>query len=131
MWRDTLGVNVEIDFNESALASIRAGEYQIGSVGWGSTYEPYFQLSRWVTGGQSRWANAEYAALVAEGASSMDDAARLAKYQQAEQLLVSEAAIAPTYYNATQTFAYSYVGGIPTNPFETTGMKTYYTNGRL
>ena len=130
MWRDTLGVNVEIDFNESALASIRAGEYQIGSVGWGSTYEPYFQLSRWVTGGQSRWVNAEYAALVAEGASSMDDAARLAKYQQAEQLLISEAAIAPTYYNAAQTFAYNYVGGIPTNPFDTTGMKTYYTNGR-
>ena len=130
LWEDALGVTVEIDFNESALASIRAGEYQIGSVGWGSTYEPYFQLSRWSTGGQARWVNADYAALVAEGMSSTDDAVRLAKYQQAEALLITEAAIAPTYYNATLTYAYNYVGGIPTNPFDTTGMKTYYTNGR-
>ena len=62
--------------------------------------------------------------------SSTDDAVRLAKYQKAEALLITEAAIAPTYYNATRTYAYNYVGGIPTNPFDTTGMKTYYTNGR-
>lgn len=130
MWQETLGVNVEIDFNESAMATIREGNYQIGSVGWGSTYEPVFQLSRWSTGGQSRWMNEEYAALVAEGSTSMDDAVRLDKYQQAEKLLVTEAAIAPTIYNATRTFAYDYVGGIPTNPFDTTGMKTYYTSGR-
>lgn len=130
IWRDTLGVEVEIDFNESGLASIRAGEYQIGSVGWGSTYEPLFQLSRWSTGGQSFWINEEYAALVAEGSASMDDAVRLEKYQQAEEMLVTAAAIAPTYYNATRTYAYNYVGGIPTNPFDTTGMKTYFTDGR-
>lgn len=130
MWEDALGVKVEIDYNESALTSIREGNYQIGSVGWGSTYEPLFQLSRWSTGGQSRWVNAEYAALVADGSASQDDAVRLEKYQQAEALLVTEAAIAPTYYNATRTYAYSYVGGIPLNPFDTTGMKTYFTTGR-
>ena len=126
LWEDALGVKIEIDFNESALASIRAGEYQIGSVGWGSTYEPLFQLSRWSTGGQSRWVNADYAALVAEGSASMDDAVRLTKYQQAEALLILNAAIAPTYYNATRTYAYDYVGGIPTNPFDTTGMKAFF-----
>ena len=130
LWEGALGVQVEIDFNESALASIREGDYQIGSVGWGSTYEPLFQLSRWSTGGQSRWVNEEYTALVAEGAASLDDAVRLEKYQQAEALLVKEAAIAPTYYDATRTLAYQYVGGIPTNPFDTTGMKTYYISGR-
>ena len=130
MWEDALGVKIEIDFNESALASIREGDYQIGSVGWGSTYEPLFQLSRWSTGGQSRWVNADYALLVSEGSASMDDAVRLEKYQQAEAMLVTEAAIAPTYYNATQTYAYNYVGGIPVNPFDTTGMKTLFTSGR-
>jgi len=130
MWEDTLGVKIEIDFNESALASIRDGNYQIGSVGWGSTYEPLFQLSRWSTGGQSRWVNADYALLVSEGSASMDDAVRLANYQQAEAMLISDAAIAPTYYNATQTYAYSYVGGIPVNPFDTTGMKTLFTSDR-
>lgn len=130
LWRDLLGVEVKIDFNESATANIRAGEYQVGSVGWGSTYEPLFQLSRWSTGGQSFWVNDEYAALVAEGAASMDEAVRLEKYRQAEEMLVTEAAIAPVYYNASRTYAYSYVGGIPVNPFDTTGMKTYSVNGR-
>ena len=130
MWEDALGVKIEIDFNESALASIREGDYQIGSVGWGSTYEPLFQLSRWSTGGQSRWVNSDYALLVSEGSASMDDAVRLEKYQHAEAMLVTEAAIAPTYYNATQTYAYSYVGGIPVNPFDTTGMKTLFTSDR-
>ena len=45
-------------------------------------------------------------------------------------MLVTSAAIAPTYYNAARTYAYSYVGGIPTTPFDTTGMKTYFVNGR-
>ena len=130
LWRDSLGVEVKIDFNESATANIRAGEYQVGSVGWGSTYEPLFQLSRWSTGGQSFWVNDEYAALVAEGAASMDEAVRLEKYRQAEEMLVTEAAIAPVYYNASRTYAYNYVSGIPANPFDTTGMKTYSVNGR-
>ena len=130
LWRDLLGVEVKIDFNESATANIRAGEYQVGSVGWGSTYEPLFQLSRWSTGGQSFWVNDGYAALVAEGAASMDETVRLEKYHQAEEMLVTEAAIAPVYYNASRTYAYSYVSGIPVNPFDTTGMKTYSVNGR-
>ena len=130
LWEDALGVKIEIDFNESGLASIREGNYQIGSVAWGSTYEPLFQLSRWSAGGQSRWVNADYARLVSEGSASIDGAVRLEKYRQAEALLVTEAAIAPTYYNATRTYAYTYVGGIPTNPFDTTGMKTLFTSAR-
>lgn len=81
LWRDTLGVEVDIDFNESATANIRAGKYQTGSVGWGSTYEPLFQLSRWSTGGQSFWINETYAELVADGSASMDEAVRLEKYK--------------------------------------------------
>lgn len=124
LWRDTLGVEVRLDFSESATASIRAGDYQVGSVGWGSTYEPLFQLSRWSTGGQAFWVNETYAALVAEGSASMDEAERLEKYRQAEEMLITAAAIAPVYYNASRTYAYNYVTGIPTNPFDTTGMKT-------
>ena len=130
LWRDNLGVEVTIDFNDTATAIIRTGEYQVGSVGWGSTYEPLFQLSRWSTGGQSFWINDEYAALVADGSASLDESVRLEKYSKAEKMLVTEAAIAPVYYNASRTYAYSYVKGIPTNPFDTTGMKTYYTDGR-
>ncbi len=132
LWQGSLGVTVQIDFNESAthLSNVREGNYQIASVAWGSTYEPQFQLSRWATptGGQSRWINDEYAALVSEGSANTDDAGRLSAYQQAEALLVSEAAIAPLYYNESRTFAYNYVRGLPENPFDTTGMKTLSIN---
>ena len=132
MWQYALGVTVEVSGNDSAthLANVREGSYQIATVAWGSTYEPQFQLSRWATptGGQSRWVNEEYVGLVSGGSADTDDAGRLAAYQQAEALLIGEAAIAPTYYNESRTFAYNYVSGIPENPFDTTGMKTLAVN---
>ncbi|MBD5151506.1 MAG: peptide ABC transporter substrate-binding protein [Oscillibacter sp.] len=132
MWQDTLGVTVTIDFNESTTnsANIRAGNYQIGSVGWGSTYEPQFQISRWVGGGQSFYMNEEFDALVNSAMSNTNDAERLADYQKAEELLVNEAAIAPTFYNGNRTYAYNYVSGIPTNPNDSTTIKTISTAGR-
>ena len=132
MWQSALGVTVEVSGNDSAthLANVREGSYQIATVTWGSTYEPQFQLSRWATptGGQSRWVNEDYVGLVSGGSADTDDAGRLAAYQQAEALLIGEAAIAPTYYNESRTFAYNYVSGIPENPFDTTGMKTLAVN---
>jgi ABC-type oligopeptide transport system substrate-binding subunit len=55
---------------------------------------------------------------------NMDENKRLELYQQAENLIISEAAIVPTYYTANKTFAYNYVSVIPTGAFDTTGMKT-------
>jgi oligopeptide transport system substrate-binding protein len=130
MWQNALGVTVEIDFNETAthLSNVNSGDYQIACVSWGSTVEPSFQLSRWATpqGGQSRWINDEYVNLVSSAMENMDESKRLELYQQAEDLIISEAAIVPTYYTANKTFAYNYVGGIPTGAFDTTGMKTLY-----
>jgi oligopeptide transport system substrate-binding protein len=130
MWQNSLGVTVDIDFNETAthLSNVNSGDYQIACVSWGSTVEPSFQLSRWATpqGGQSRWVNDKYVSLVSSAMENMDESKRLELYQQAEDLIISEAAIVPTYYTANKTFAYNYVGGIPTGAFDTTGMKTLY-----
>lgn len=130
MWQTALGVKVEIDFNETAthLANVKDGKYQIATVSWGSTPEPSFQLSRFATptGGQPRWINEEYVGLVNDGMAEPDDSKRLEDYKKAEELLISEAAIAPAYYTANRTFAYNYVGGIPTGAFDTTGVKTLY-----
>ena len=62
--------------------------------------------------------------------SNTNDAERLADYQKAEELLVNEAAIAPTFYNGNRTYAYNYVSGIPTNPNDSTAIKTISTAGR-
>lgn len=134
MWQETLGVTVELEFNDSAthMSNINNGSYQIASTSWGANPEPQFQLSRWstATGGQSKWINEEYCQLVNEGISTMDDAQRLELYCQAEELLVSEAAIAPIYWTGSIRFSYAYVQGFSDNVFDTTGMMEMYTSGR-
>ena len=134
MWQETLGVTVELVFNDSAthMPNINSGSYQIASTSWGANPEPQFQLSRWstATGGQSKWINEEYCQLVNEGISTMDDTQRLELYRQAEELLVSEAAIAPIYWTGSIRFSYAYVQGFSENVFDTTGMMEMYTSGR-
>lgn len=134
MWQESLGVTVELVFNDSAthMSNINSGSYQIASTSWGANPEPQFQLSRWATatGGQSKWINEEYSQLVNEGVSTIDDAQRLELYCQAEKLLVSEAAIAPIYWTGSIRFSYDYVQGFSDNVFDTTGMMGMYTSGR-
>lgn len=134
MWQETLGVNIELEFNDSAthMSNVNNGDYQCATTSWGANPEPQFQLSRWATekGGQSNWVNEEYRQLVNDAVSTMDDAQRLELYRQAEELLVSEAAIAPVYWTGSILFAYDYAQGIDDNVFDTTGMKYVYTSGR-
>ena len=134
MWQDTLGVNVELEFNDSTthMANINSGDYQCASTSWGANSEPQFQLSRWANakGGQSKWVNSEYCDLVNEGTGTVDDAARLELYRQAEEMLLSEAAIAPLYWTGSIRFSYDYVQNFSDNVFDTTGMKYLYTSGR-
>lgn len=134
MWQETLGVNVELEFNDSTthMANINSGDYQCASTSWGANSEPQFQLSRWANakGGQSKWVNSEYCDLVNEGTGTVDDAARLELYRQAEEMLVSEAAIAPLYWTGSIRFSYDYVQNFSDNVFDTTGMKYLYTSGR-
>ena len=134
MWQETLGVNVELEFNDSSthMSNVNSGNYQCASTSWGANSDPWFQLSRWATavGGQSRWVNEEYVELVNTAVSTEDEAERLELYRQAEEMLISEAAIAPCYWTGSIRFSYSYVKGLSNNTFDTTGMKYIYTSGR-
>ena len=134
MWQDTLGVNVELEFNDSTthMSNINSGNFQCGTTSWGANSEPWFQLSRWATqsGGQSRWINPDYTNLVDTAVGTQDDQQRLDLYRQAEEMLVSQAAIAPCYWTGSIRFSYGYVKGFTDNPFDTTAMKYLYTSGR-
>lgn len=134
MWQETLGVKVELEFNDSSthMSKVNTGNYQMASTSWGANPEPWFQLSRWANkkGGQSRWANSEYMQLVKQGVSTQDEAQRLELYRQAEEMLLSEAAIAPCYWTGSIRFSYGYVKNFSDNVFDTTGMKYLYTQGR-
>lgn len=134
MWQEALGVNVELEFNDSSthMSNINSGNYQMASTSWGANPEPWFQLSRWANakGGQSRWVNEEYTNLVKQGVSAQDETERTELYRQAEEMLLSEAAIAPCYWTGSIRFSYSYVKNFSDNVFDTTGMKYLYTQGR-
>lgn len=134
MWKDTLGVNVELEFNDTAthMSNINSGDYQCASTSWGANLEPLFLLSRWANkkGGQSRWVNSDYTKLVYSGKAENDDAKRLEKYIEAEDMLISSGAIAPCYWTGSIRFSYDYVKNFSDNVFDTTGMKYMYTSGR-
>ena len=134
MWQEALGVNVELEFNDSSthMSNINSGNYQMASNSWGANPEPWFQLSRWANakGGQSRWVNEEYTNLMKQGVSAQDETERTELYRQAEEMLLSEAAIAPCYWTGSIRFSYSYVKNFSDNVFDTTGMKYLYTQGR-
>ena len=92
MWQEALGVNVELEFNDSSthMSNINSGNYQMASTSWGANPEPWFQLSRWANakGGQSRWVNEEYTNLVKQGVSAQDETERTELYRQAEEMLL-------------------------------------------
>ena len=134
MWQGVLGVNVELEFNDSAthMSNINSGSYQMAMTNWGANVEPQFMLSRWSSesGGQSKWINEEYRELVNTAATTEDEQERLDLYAQAENMLITQAAIAPVCYNGSLRFSYPYVQGLDNNPFDTMGMQTIYTVGR-
>lgn len=134
MWQGVLGVNVELEFNDSAthMSNINSGSYEMAMTNWGANVEPQFMLSRWSneSGGQSKWINEEYRELVNTAATTEDEQERLDLYAQAENMLITEAAIAPVCYNGSLRFSYPYVQGLDNNPFDTMGMQTIYTVGR-
>ncbi len=131
MWNEALGVNIELEFNDSTthMSNLNSGKFQISGTSWGANPEPQFQLTRWsnAKGGQSQWINEEYKQLVASGAASVDENIRLAKYAAAEKLIIQEAAFAPLTYNVNSRFIYNYVGGLAgTHTLDQTGFKKLY-----
>lgn len=134
MWQGVLGVTVELEFNDTAthMSNINSGSYQMAMTNWGANVEPQFMLSRWSSesGGQSKWINEEYRELVNTAATTEDEQERLDLYAQAENLLITEAAIAPICYNGSLRFSYPCIIGLDNNPFDTMGMQTVYTVGR-
>lgn len=134
MWQEALGIQVELEFNDSSthMSNVNTGNYQVASTSWGANPEPWFQLSRWANkkGGQSRWYNEEYIELVKNGVMTQDENERYEAYRAAEEMLISQAAIAPCYWTGSIRFSYAYVQNFSDNTFDTTGMKYLYTKGR-
>jgi len=132
LWNKALGLNIKLAFNDSAthFATLDQGKYQVGIVSWGADPEPKFVLSRWVGGGVTGWKSSEYDDFIAKASQTIDDKERLALYAKAEALIISESVVAPFEYSSELVYSYKFIKGIPNSPFDDTGLKNIYTEGR-
>jgi ABC-type oligopeptide transport system substrate-binding subunit len=137
VYREELGVNIEIDFSEWGIfySNVTSGNYQIGFMGWGAYYnDPYDVLSLFVSDQdmiETGWGNDEYDALIREAAKEMDDEARLELYIQAENILLrDEMVVSPLATSRVNQFVKDYVHNYSTLGFSNMGLKYVYTSGR-
>ncbi|GAB4561681.1 MAG: ABC transporter substrate-binding protein [Anaerolineae bacterium] len=134
MWKDVLGVNVQLANQEWRvyLKTIRDPEAtpQIWRLGWCQDYPDANNFVREVfskggssnptEGGGVNWENPKFEELVVQAAREQDPAKRVELYAQAEQILVYEdAVIAPIYWytrvSVTKPYVqrtYSVLGGL-------------------
>lgn len=100
-WRAQLGLEIAWDIREwpEFLAELRGGAPALFIAMWTADYpdpDDFLRVSHddhW-----SGWQHADYDALVKEARRDLDQAARLARYAQAERILVAEAPVLPLTY---------------------------------
>lgn len=123
MWRETLGVNVNLVRQEWKvyLNSLSLLDYDIARSSWVGDYpDPNTFLDMFLTGGgnnRTGWSSPDYDKLIAEASREVDPAARLGILRRAEDLLVQQAApIAPIYYYVgIQLYDPDKIGGVRAN----------------
>ena len=104
-WREALGVEIEIEAIEwsAYLRELRRGTFQMYSAGWIADYPDPENFLGKLFSGESRLNHTGYAservdALLAEAATLGDQEARYRLYHQAEQLIIDDAPIIPTFW---------------------------------
>lgn len=104
-WREALGVEVEIEAIEwsAYLRELRRGTFQMYSAGWIADYPDPENFLGKLFSGSSRLNHTGYAservdALLDEAATLNDQEARYRLYHEAEQLIIDDAPIIPTFW---------------------------------
>ena len=104
-WREALGVEVEIEAIEwsAYLRELRRGELQMYSAGWIADYpDPENFIGKLFSSdstlNNSGYSNPRVDALLDEAATLQDQEARYRLYHQAEQIIIDDAPIIPTFW---------------------------------
>ncbi|MEG0854394.1 MAG: peptide ABC transporter substrate-binding protein, partial [Angelakisella sp.] len=84
------------------LDSRKKGDYFIARNGWLGDYnDPISFLDMWITGGgnnDAQWSNPAYDKLITEIKSTGDQAVRMQKMHEAEDIIFAENMLCPLYY---------------------------------
>ena len=121
-WRTAFGLETEqIGSDFSVFLTQRtAGDYQIARDGWGADY-PHAnnQLGLFVCGGGNndvQYCNPDFDALMAQAAGEADQDKQVALYNQAQKILMDDAAFLPLRFAVSTFEVQPYVGGINATP---------------
>jgi len=134
-WRQAFGLETEqIGSDFSVFLTQRtAGEYAISRDGWGADY-PHAnnQLGLFLCGGGNndvQYCSKDFDALMAQAAGEADQDKQVALYNQAQTILMNDAAFLPLRFGLTRYEVQPYVGGLTITPSDSQlpGDKFYET----
>jgi len=121
-WRQAFGLQTEqIGSDFSVFLQQRtAGEYTLARDGWGADY-PHAnnQLGLFVCGGGNndiQYCNPDFDKLMAQAAGEPDQAKQVELYNQAQTILINDAALLPLRFGLSTYEVQPYVGGINSTP---------------
>ncbi len=134
-WRQAFGLETEqIGSDFSVFLTQRtAGLYDLARDGWGADY-PHAnnQLGLFLCGGgnnDNQYCNKDFDALIAQAAGEADQDKQVALYNQAQTILMNDAAFLPLRFGLTRYEVQPYVGGLTVTPSDSQlpGDKFYET----
>ncbi|MGH3578974.1 MAG: ABC transporter substrate-binding protein, partial [Mycobacterium sp.] len=118
MWKDNLGVTVEVQQVETAtfFSDVKKGTYMFWDAGWAADYpdpENFLDLNFFSqsNGNDVKYSNPQVDNLLVQARTEQDQTKRFQQYQQAEQMILDDAAWVPLYYEQDNLLVKPYVKG--------------------
>ncbi len=137
-WKSQIGLNVTVNEIDPAsyLAEARRRDYTLGISTWIGDYaDPLTFLQMWTTGSNlndARFSDRDYDTAVNDSLFITDTAKRYQRLSQAEQILLSHAAILPVDHRpAINLINTDDIGGWYTNPLDVHPFKFLYFKTRV
>jgi oligopeptide transport system substrate-binding protein len=129
MWRDTLGIEVEIENKEwnAYIVATQELDYDIANSGWiGDYLDPLTFLEMWTPGNGNNltgWESPEFVKLLQQSFQETDAARRFDLLRQAESIFVNESAILPIAWQSRNYLIHPSVEGwhpllLANNPYQ-------------
>ncbi|AOR23985.1 peptide ABC transporter substrate-binding protein [Clostridium taeniosporum] len=136
MWKNNLGINVELQSQEWKVfqTTRNAKQYEIAFHAWGADYiDPMTFLDMWEsTSGQNcaGYNNAEYDKLIRAAKVEQDKDKRFKMLHQAEDILMDDMPVIPLNYQIKTKGIKDYVKGVKVSPFGHVYFDKAYIEGK-
>lgn len=130
----TLGLDIKVDVQtfKTRLDKMLAGDFDLVVAGWGPDYEDPFTFvelfASWNINNRGKYDSPEYDSYVRATMATSDQQVRMDMMGKAQQLLIDDAAILPTYERMVNTVQHPQLEGLV---FKQTGSRMVLTYARV